>query len=200
MSFIDFVLYIGIFVFALSGASKARAHRMDIFGGTVLAFVTAYGGGTTRDLLIGVRPVNWVNNMPALVLVLLATFLIFLYKQSIEKFKYFVFVTDAVGMGMFTVGGIGVSLANGVNEIYAIILGVITGTFGGLIADIISNKVPELLKPGELYATASAIGGVVYFLCFYLHVPQSIRMIIVVGVIVSIRFISRKKHIGLPNL
>jgi uncharacterized membrane protein YeiH len=200
MNFTDVVVYIGTFVFALSGASKARAHSMDIFGATVLAFITAYGGGTTRDLIIGLRPVSWINDATALVLVLLATFILFLFKQNIQRFNYFMFVTDAVGLGMFTVGGIEISLAHGVNEVYSLVMGVITATFGGLIADIVSNKIPALLKRGELYATAAAIGGAFYFLCTYASIPQSVRMLISVAIVVSIRFISRRKQIRLPDI
>jgi len=200
MTLTDVILYIGTFVFALSGASKAKAHSMDIFGASVLAFVTAYGGGTVRDLLIGERPVGWINDVPALLLVFSATTLLFLFKQSVERLAYLIFITDAVGLGMFTVGGITVSLNHGVNELYAVVLGVISGTFGGLIADIVSNQIPSLLRRGELYATASAIGGAAYFACVSLHVPQSLRLLICVSIIVSIRFISRRKKISLPEI
>jgi uncharacterized membrane protein YeiH len=110
------------------------------------------------------------------------------------------FVTDEVGLGMFTVGGIEISLAHGVNEVYSLVMGVITATFGGLIADIVSNKIPALLKRGELYATAAAIGGAFYFLCTYASIPQSVRMLISVAIVVSIRFISRRKQIRLPDI
>src|SRR5580693_2666204 len=164
MNILAIITYTGTFTFAVTGALKARTNRMDIFGAGVLAFVTAYGGGTLRDLLIGVRPVNWVNDNIALCLVLSATMLTFLFKQNFTDFRRTIFFTDAIGLGLFTAAGIEQSLLHGINEGYAVIMGVISATFGGLLADILCNAVPNLLKRGELYATACAIGGIFYVL------------------------------------
>ena len=191
MNFLSIIIYTGTFVFAVTGALKARTHHMDIFGATVLAFVTAYGGGTTRDLLIGIRPVNWVNDYIALVLVLSAVIIVSLVNKSFIKFKRTIFITDAIGIGMFTVAGIEVSLLHGINEIYAVIMGVISATFGGLIADILSNTVPDLLKRGELYATASLIGGVIYVLLQHVNIEHNIDLAICVVIIVAVRIVSK---------
>ena len=104
MKFVQIISYIGIFIFALTGALKARTHKMDIFGAVVLAFATAYGGGTIRDLLIGVRPVKWVNDYLALGLVLGAVIIIFLFDTNMSKFKRTIFFTDAIGIGLFKIG------------------------------------------------------------------------------------------------
>ena len=127
------IAYTGTFVFALTGAFKALTFKMDIFGGIVLAFVTAYGGGTLRDLLIGVRPVNCINDNVALILVFAGTVFTFLLKENFNRFKRTIFFTEAAGLGLFTVTGIEVSSYNGLNEIYSLVMGVITATFGGLI-------------------------------------------------------------------
>lgn len=200
MTIVEAITYIGIFVFALTGALKARARHLDIFGASVLAFATAYGGGTIRDLLIGIRPINWINDYFALLLIFVATGAVALLKQNVEKFKKTLLVTDAIGLGMFTAGGIDISLSHGVNEVYAVILGVITGTFGGLLADIISNQIPYLLKPREIYATAAAIGGLVYILLRELHISADIRLFVCVALIVGIRLIATWKHFKLPNI
>src|SRR5687768_8954509 len=152
MTFLGFITYAGIFVFALTGAFKARTYKMDVFGGIVLAFVTAYGGGTLRDLLIGIKPVNWMNDNIALILVFAGTTFTFLLKENVNRFKRTIFFTDAIGLGFFTAWGIEVAKLNGVNDVYSLALGVVTATFGGLIADVISNVVPDLLRKGELYA------------------------------------------------
>ena len=154
MSFLQVVIYMGTFIFALTGAFKARAYRMDIFGGLVVAFATAYGGGTIRDLLIGIQPVNWINDNIALILVFAGTAITFLLKENVNRFRRTIFFTDAAGLGLFTTAGIEVALRNGLNDIYALIMGVMTATFGGLLADIFCNSVPNLFKKGELYATA----------------------------------------------
>lgn len=92
MSFLQVVIYMGTFIFALTGAFKARAYRMDIFGGLVVAFATAYGGGTIRDLLIGIQPVNWINDNIALILVFAGTAITFLLKENVNRFRRTIFL------------------------------------------------------------------------------------------------------------
>lgn len=200
MSLLQFITYAGTFVFALTGAFKARAFKMDVFGGIVLAFVTAYGGGTLRDLLIGVKPVNWINDNIALGLVFAGTSFTFLLKENINRFKRIIFYTDAVGLGFFTAWGIEVALSNGLNNIYALVMGVITATFGGLIADVLCSAIPNLLKKGELYATACAIGGGVYLLLKKVPVGYNINLAICILVVVGIRIYSKRKRLMLPDI
>lgn len=200
MKLLDIISYIGIFVFAITGALKARTHRMDIFGATVLAFVTAYGGGTTRDLLIGIRPVNWINDYLALSLVVSAVIIVALVNKSFTRFKKIIFITDAIGLGLFTGVGIGVSLAHNLNNTYAVVMGMITGTFGGLIADILSNTIPDLLKRGELYATASLTGGIIYVLMLSLDASRNVALISCVLIIVVVRIVSKLKRLMLPEI
>jgi uncharacterized membrane protein YeiH len=190
----------GIFVFAITGALKAKTHRMDIFGATVLAFVTAYGGGTTRDLLIGIRPVNWINDYLALSLVVSAVIIVAFVSKSFTRFKKLIFITDAIGLGLFTGAGIGVGLAHNLNNTYAVIMGMITGTFGGLIADILSNTIPDLLKRGELYATASLTGGVIYVLMLNLDASRNVALISCAIIIVAVRIVSKLKRLMLPEI
>jgi uncharacterized membrane protein YeiH len=200
MSFLQVISYTGIFIFAITGALKARAYKMDIFGGIVLAFVTAYGGGTLRDILIGVKPVNWVNDNLALILVLCGTAYTFFLKENPRNFNKFIFFTDAIGLGLFTATGIKVGLNNGLNEIYALIMGVITATFGGLIADILCNAVPNLLKRGELYATACAIGGAVYLVLSRFSSAKEINLLLCVIIVVALRIYSKRKRLMLPEI
>jgi uncharacterized membrane protein YeiH len=200
MSLLVLITYMGTFVFAVTGALKARTSKMDVFGGIVLAFATAYGGGTLRDLLIGVRPVNWVNDNIALGLVLGATVLTFLLRQNLNRFKRTIFFTDAVGLGLFTAAGIERSLQYGINGEYALIMGVISATFGGLIADILCNAVPNLLKRGELYATACAVGGVVYLLLKRIPLANDVNLFVCVAIVVGVRIYSKRKRLSLPEI
>lgn len=200
MSFLQYTTYAGIFVFALTGAFKARAYKMDVFGGIVLAFVTAYGGGTLRDLLIGVKPVNWINDNIALVLVFAGTFFTFLLKENVNRINRTIFFTDAIGLGLFTAWGIEVALENGLNGFYSLVMGVITATFGGLIADILCSSVPNLLKKGELYATACAIGGAVYLLLRKIPLDYNINLTVCVLIVVGIRIYSKRKRLMLPDI
>jgi uncharacterized membrane protein YeiH len=200
MTLLNIITYTGTFVFALMGALKARKFKMDIFGGLVVAFATAYGGGTIRDLLIGVRPVNWVNDYFALGLVFAGGIITFLVKEGVNKFSKTIFFTDALGIGLFTAAGIEVALRNGVNDAYALIMGVISATFGGLIADIFCNAVPNLFKKGELYATACAIGGGIYLLLKNTPIHKDVNLIICVLLVLFIRIYSKRNSLQLPNI
>jgi uncharacterized membrane protein YeiH len=200
MNLLDFLTWAGTFVFALSGALKARASRMDIFGAGVLAFATAYGGGTLRDLLIGIRPVNWINDNIALVLVLSGTAIVFIRKEKAGRFDKAIFITDAIGLGMFTATGISVALKHGLNDVYALVMGIITATFGGLIADILRNELPDLLKKGELYATASAIGGISLLLGKHTFDDDRYLVWVCVLLVVATRVYSRRKGLHLPEI
>ena len=200
MTLLNIITYTGTFVFALTGALKARKYRMDIFGGLVVAFATAYGGGTIRDLLLGVGRVNWVNDYFALGLVFAGTIITFLVKEGVNKFTKTIFFTDAIGLGLFTVAGIEIALRNDVNETYALVMGVISATFGGLIADIFCNAVPDFFKKGELYATACAMGGVIYLLLRKTSIDPNLNLLICVLLIVTIRIYSKRKRLQLPNI
>jgi uncharacterized membrane protein YeiH len=200
MNLLNVITYLGTFVFALTGALKAREHHMDVFGAAVLAFATAYGGGTVRDLLIGIRPVNWINDYIALSLVVSAVVVVSILNRKIIKFKRTIFVTDAIGLGMFTTAGIEVSLLHNLNQTYSILMGMITGTFGGLLADILSNTVPDLLKRGELYATASLIGGIIYILMQNFYFSHDVALISCVVIVVAVRIVSKLKRLMLPEI
>jgi len=198
MDALQIISYTGVFVFAVTGVLKARTKRFDIFGAVVLAFVTAYGGGTIRDLLIGVRPVNWVNDNLALVIVVLSTIITFFFKLNTTIIKKMIFWVDAFGIGLFTIVGIQVALRAGISNGYALVMGIITATFGGLLADVLCTKVPSILKPGELYATACLLGGGLYLVMLKYHLQPEISMIISILIIAAIRIFAIRKKLQLP--
>ncbi|HEY1090634.1 MAG TPA: trimeric intracellular cation channel family protein [Burkholderiaceae bacterium] len=199
MRTVDLVLYAGTFAFAMTGALKARSYRMDFVGAMVLGFVSAYGGGTLRDLLIG-APVNWLNDNAALALVVSAVLMVYLLKNDVHQFKRILFLTDALGIGMFTVGGLEIAAQHGLNPVYAILMGVITATFGGLLADVFTSKIPDLLKSGELYATACLIGGTAYTLLALAGLDERANLIASVALIVAVRIYSKVNKLKLPYI
>ena len=201
MTFLTFITYLGIFVFALAGAFKARGAKLDIFGGFVVAFVSAYGGGTLRDLLLGVRPLSWMNDNIAFALVFAGTAVTFLVKDKVNNFRRTIFFTDAIGIGLFTAAGIEIALRHNTNNLYALIMGIISATFGGLIADIFCGYPPTLLRKGELYATACAIGGLVFILINeYLITAKAFDLTICIILVVAIRIYSKRKRLMLPQI
>ena len=187
----ELALLAGTFAFAAAGTLKARSYRMDFVGAVVLAFVTAYGGGTLRDLLIDAHPISWMNNQLALGLVASAVLLVFLLKQDVSRFTRIFFFADAIGVGLFTIGGIERSLEHGADKAYAVLLGVVSATFGGLLADVLSSKVPDLLKPGEWYAIASLLGGIAYMGLAAAGLNAQANMGVSVTLVVAIRVMSR---------
>jgi len=198
LEILQILSYLGIFVFAVTGVLKARTHRFDLIGAVILSFVMAYGGGTTRDLLIGIRPVNWLSDNFAIIIVLVATIVTFFFKLNFKLIKQLLFVTDALGIGFFTIVGLQIALQAGIGEGYALIMGVITATFGGLLADILCNSVPNLMKPGELYATACLIGGALYLGLIFLKINTEISMIVCVLTTATIRIYAIRKKLKLP--
>ncbi|WP_153795827.1 trimeric intracellular cation channel family protein [Foetidibacter luteolus] len=199
MTLLTIITHVGIFIFAITGAFKARTYRMDVFGAAVLAFVTAYGGGTVRDLLINIRP-YWLSDNIALILVLASTIITFLFRRNFRQFRKIIFFTDAAGIGLFTVAGIEKSLQAGIDNVNAILMGMITATFGGLLADLLCNTVPNLLKRGELYATACAIGGIIYIALKQTAISDNANLLICVLIIVGIRIYSKRKRLMLPDI
>ena len=136
----------------------------------------------------------------AAVLVAAAVILVFLLKQNLLGFEKTLFITDAMGLGMFTAGGIERSLVNGISGPYAIMLGVLSATFGGLLADLLSGRVPALLQKGELYATASAIGGIAYIGLKHTNLSQNLSLLTCVVIVVIVRVISKKRNLQLPEI
>ncbi|MFT4204541.1 MAG: TRIC cation channel family protein [Chitinophagaceae bacterium] len=199
MTTLDIIIYVGIFVFSCTGALKARVVHMDFFGGIVMALVMAYGGGSVRDILMGNR-VRWLNDNISMVLVLSGTLSVFLFKRRVIRYKKMIFFMDAIGLGLYTVVGIEAALDNNINPAYAVLMGVVTSTFGGLVADVISNAVPSLLKKGELYATASTIGGMIYVTAPFLGVDRNTNMLLCIVVVVVIRIVSKWKKLMLPEI
>ncbi|AMA50542.1 trimeric intracellular cation channel family protein [Flavobacterium covae] len=198
MDTLQIISYTGVFVFAVTGVLKARTKRFDIFGASVLAFCMAYGGGTLRDLLIGIRPVNWVNDNVAIIIVLTSTIIAFFFKLNSSLIKKLIFWIDAFGIGLFTVVGIQVALRNAIPNGYALIMGMITATFGGLLSDVLCNKVPALLKPGQLYATACIIGGGLYLIMVNYKMQSDTSMILSVFITAAIRIYAIRRKLQLP--
>ncbi len=130
---------LGTFAFAVSGATAAMQNRYDLFGILVLAFATAIGGGTIRDLLVGNLPVSWLNNSLAIWSVFAGFLLTLLLRSRIRKLQSWIFFFDAVGLGLFTVMGVQVGLNADMDIGIAIALGTITGCFGGVVRDILSG-------------------------------------------------------------
>lgn len=163
--FIFLLDLIGIVAFAASGALvAARSSRMDLFGGLVLAFVTGIGGGTLRDMLLD-APVFWLSQphylWACLTGFLMVTGALWRFRQAPKATINFV---DAIGLAVFTILGAQKTLDLGHSPAVAVIMGMLTGCGGGMIRDVLANRVPSILSRNRLYATASLAGGLVFVL------------------------------------
>lgn len=155
---------LGVIVFAISGAIVARDKQFDLFGGIVLAIVTAIGGGTFRDMALGRTPVFWLNDINYFALAAI-TAVIFLWVFRIHRFNHnwgkALLVADAIGLSVFTVIGVETALSASIHPAMAVAMGTVTGCFGGVIRDVLANRGPLIFQK-EVYATASIAGGSCY--------------------------------------
>lgn len=151
---------VGVFVFALSGGIAAARKEMDLFGVLVLAFLTAVGGGTLRDLILD-APVFWLKDTLSLGLSAAGGLVAFHLWKPIDAFRPLRWA-DAAGLALFSVAGAAKAAGLGHSFVIVLIMGTMTASAGGLLRDVVANRVPLLLLPGELYATAALLGAGVY--------------------------------------
>ena len=190
---------LGTFAFAVSGATAAIRSRYDIFGILVLAFVTAIGGGTLRDLLIGNTPVNWLTDTLTIWSVLAGFGFALLFNKRISKWEGWLFYFDAVGLGLFTVTGTQIALNSGLSIGISIALGTVTGCFGGVLRDVLAAIKPLIFRK-EIYASAAVLGGLVFVITN--NLSGSVIAAQVAGILstTAFRIISVQYHLELPKL
>ena len=161
--FLKVIDILGTVAFAASGVYAAMQKRLDVFGVLIIAFVTAVGGGTIRDIMIGDTPVSWIRNINYSIIILSTAVVVIAFKSTIfRNFKKTLLVFDSIGLGFFTILGIQKGLMYDLNPVICIALGTVTGCFGGVIRDISLNTIPLIFEK-EIYATACIVGGIVYF-------------------------------------
>ncbi|MCP9481291.1 trimeric intracellular cation channel family protein [Shimia sp. CNT1-13L.2] len=152
-------------VMAASAAIQARRFSLDLFGATVLGIVTAVGGGTLRDLLLGLTPVFWITDLRFLLVAVPSAMLSFYIAARMPtgngRRLALLMYLDAIGLALFTLTGVQVALGAGVSPVLAIVIGCVTGTAGGMIRDLLCNITPSVLRE-DLYATISLAGGAAY--------------------------------------
>lgn len=199
----DFSLFnifdlLGTIAFAISGALAAINRKLDLFGIFIISFVTAVGGGTIRDILIGNTPVNWMENTMYIYLIGITTLLTIFFRNKIYYLKSSLFLFDTIGLGIFTITGVEAGIRNGLDPIVCVALGVMTGTFGGVVRDILCNEIPVIFRK-EIYATASIIGGLAFILLLHFGLNADLIYIITSLIIIVIRLIVVKYQISLPT-
>jgi len=160
----QFIELLAVIASAVYGVLLARRHNMDFVGVFSLAFIVAFGGGTLRDLLLDRHPLFWMREHHYPVIVFAISFATFIIPRIPKRTESWLRVPDAFGLGLFTVSGTTAAIDAGTSFFIAVLLGVVTGTFGGVIGDIVINRVPSLFRSAPLFATCSFVGGWVYIL------------------------------------
>lgn len=190
--------FLGTFAFAISGIRWASYKKFDWFGGYVVGLATAIGGGTIRDVMLGVTPF-WMTNSIYIICTAAALVLGIIFKKAIVKFSSTWFLFDTLGLALFTIAGIQKTLYAGFPFWVAIIMGCITGVAGGIIRDVLINEVPLIFRK-EIYAVACILGGFVYWVGLSLGVNLEITVVLSFITVVVVRLIAVKYHISLPHL
>lgn len=199
MENILFILtYIAVTASAISGALEARKNEMDIVGAMTIAFVTAFGGGTVRDLLLGRTPIFWVVDPLLSIVTFLVTLITFYWLNKIPH--QLLNVPDAIGLSVFSILGATYAMQLNLSNVIAVLMGVVTGIFGGVLRDLICNRVPNVFRHStELYATCSFIGTWVFILLTWFQINPFIASIIGGFTIFILRLLSVRFKIALPK-
>lgn len=187
---------VGTFAFAISGIKLASGKQVDWLGAYIIGLATAIGGGTIRDLFLGVTPF-WMLDSRYFITTGVALLATLLFKEKLFRWKNTLFLFDTIGLGLVTIVGITKSLDANFPFWVCIVMGTITGSIGGVIRDILLNEVPLLLQK-DIYALACIAGGVVYFICLHFSLVTGFTEIIAASVVILIRLLAVQFHIQLP--
>lgn len=190
--------YIAVVASSISGALEARKNQMDIVGATSIAFVNAFGGGTIRDLLLGRTPIFWIVDPWLSIATIAAAILSFYWLDKISR--KLLLVPDAIGLGLFSILGATYALQLELSAIVAVLMGVVTGIFGGVLRDVMSNRVPSVFRQStELYATCSFIGTWTFIILTWLQINTLIASAIGALVIFALRLLAVRFKVTLPS-
>lgn len=198
MDIIYFFDLAGTFVFAISGALTAIQRKLDIFGAAVIALVTALGGGTIRDILIGRQPVGWLLDNNYLLIIAVGIAVSYIFGQGIQKLRRTLFLFDTIGIGLYTILGLERTLNLGLSMPIAVIMGTVSAVFGGVVRDVLCNEVPLIFRK-EIYATACIAGGILFLILTSLQLGRDWAMLVTVFFIIILRILAVTYKWHLPN-
>lgn len=190
---------LGTLAFAISGALVASDQKLDLFGVIIIAFVTAVGGCMLRDVLINAHPINWIGDLNYLYVIFIAVFLTFLFKSKILPLSKTLFLFNTVGISVFTLLGLQKGLNFDLYPLIALIMGMISAVFGGVLRDVLTNKIPLIFEK-EIYASACLAGGITYLLLKKTPITDNLNFIVSASVIITIRLIAVKFNLELPKV
>lgn len=184
-TFITIIEVLGTIAFAISGIRLAAAKQFDWFGAYVVGLVTAIGGGTLRDVLLDI-PVFWMLSPMYLAVTGISLLAVICFRRALVGGMRTIFIFDAIGLALFVVVGIEKSLTSGWPMWVAVVMGIITGSFGGVTRDILINEVPLFFRK-DIYATACLAGGVAYWLLALTPAPEWVPQVVCAAIVIGLR-------------
>lgn len=190
---------LGTIAFAISGVLVAMEKRLDLFGVLIIAFVTATGGGTLRDLLIGNTPVGWMHDLTYVITIFISVVFAIIFVNKLKYLRKSLFLFDTIGIGLYTMVGVEKGLEAQLLPIMCVFLGTMTACFGGVIRDILCNEIPVIFRK-EIYATACILGALSYFLIVQLPVKEEFAYIAGILIVIILRLLAVKFKISLPSI
>jgi uncharacterized membrane protein YeiH len=190
---------IGTMAFAMSGALTAMHKKLDPFGIFIIAFVTAVGGGTLRDIMIGRTPVGWMLDLNYVYVIIVGFILAILFRKKFHRLRTSLFFFDTIGLGVFTLIGLEKGINIGLHPVICIALGTMTACFGGVIRDILCTEIPVIFRK-EIYATICIFGGIVFFMLRKLNLEADVLYLTTSLFIISVRLMAVKFKWYLPPL
>lgn len=196
--FITIIEVLGTIAFAISGIRLAAAKHFDWFGAYVVGLVTAIGGGTLRDVLLDI-PVFWMLSPMYLAVTGISLLAVIIFRRALVGGMRTIFIFDAIGLALFVVVGIEKTLAGEWPMWVAVVMGIITGSFGGVTRDILINEVPLFFRK-DIYATACLAGGVVYWLLSLTELPVWVPQITCAVTVIGLRVAAVMFDWSLPIL
>ncbi|MGJ8667218.1 MAG: trimeric intracellular cation channel family protein [Patiriisocius sp.] len=198
MSLLLIIDFLGTIAFSVSGALTAMKKRLDPFGIFIIAFVTALGGGTLRDVLLDVN-ITWMRDLTFVYVIAIATLLAVLFRKKLGYIRKSLFLFDTIGIALYTVIGVEKGIAADLPPLICIALGTMTACFGGVIRDILCNEIPVIFRK-NIYATACILGGVSYFILLKTSMTADFIVIISGSVVIVIRLLAVTFNLSLPSI
>lgn len=189
---------LGTIAFSISGVLAAIKKRLDLFGILIIAFVTAIGGGTLRDVLIQ-SPITWMRDLTFVYVIAAAVVLAVIFRKKLSYARKSLFLFDTIGIALYTIVGVEKGIAAGFPPLICIALGTMTACFGGVIRDILCNEIPIIFRK-EIYATACILGGAAYFLMLQTSLSTEWIAVISGSIVITVRLLAVVFRWSLPSL
>ena len=198
MNLILLIDILGTIAFAISGVLTALNKRLDPFGILIIAFVTAVGGGTLRDVLIDAN-VAWMRNLTYVYVIFGSTIFAVIFRKRLGYIRRSLFLFDTIGIALYTIVGVEKGIAAGFHPIICIALGTMTACFGGVLRDILCNEIPIIFRK-EIYATACILGASAYFLLHNTPISEDFIVIISGSIVIIVRLLAVYFNLSLPSI